>query len=79
MAEIRYFGGAAEATATDAETVTGSTLGAVKSELSRRYGSEFERVLGRCSILVNGQRATDDATPLAPTDALDVLPPFAGG
>ncbi|WP_199241095.1 MoaD/ThiS family protein [Naasia lichenicola] len=36
-------------------------------------------VLTRCSFLRNGAATTDRSTVLAPTDSIDVLPPFAGG
>ncbi|MDJ0376899.1 MoaD/ThiS family protein [Cryobacterium sp. PH31-L1] len=79
MATLRFFAGAAEAAQTETATLDASTIGELRVELGGRYGSEFVRVLGLCSLLVNGTRATDDAVALAPTDAVDVLPPFAGG
>ncbi len=79
MATLRFFAGAAEAAKTDTATLDAGTIGDLRAELGERYGSEFVRVLGLCSLLVNGVRATDDAVTLAPTDAVDVLPPFAGG
>ncbi len=79
MAHIRYFAGAAEAASTTAETVPALSLGELKAALSRRHGAEFDRVLGRCSLLVNGRHTTDGAAPLVETDTVDVLPPFAGG
>jgi molybdopterin converting factor small subunit len=79
MAALRFFAGAAEAAHTDSATLDAGTIGELRAELGERYGSEFMRVLGLCSLLVNGTRATDDAITLAPTDTVDVLPPFAGG
>jgi molybdopterin converting factor small subunit len=79
MATLRFFAGAAEAAQTETATLSAGTIGELRTELSERYGSEFVRVLGLCSLLVNGARATDDAAALSPTDAVDVLPPFAGG
>ena len=79
MATLRFFAGAAEAARTETVTLSAGTIGELRTELSERYGSEFVRVLGLCSLLVNGARATDDAAVLSPTDAVDVLPPFAGG
>jgi sulfur-carrier protein len=40
---------------------------------------EADRILGRCSFLVNGRSTTDRAHPLADGDRVDVLPPFSGG
>ena len=79
MASLRFFAGAAEAAQTDTATFDADTVGELRAELGERYGSEFVRVLGLCSLLVNGARAADDTVTLAPTDTVDVLPPFAGG
>ncbi|KFF58880.1 hypothetical protein JF66_15350 [Cryobacterium sp. MLB-32] len=79
MATVRFFAGAAEAAATDGAAVDVGSIGALRTELVRLYGPEFARVLGLCSLLVNGARAADDAVPLSATDSVDVLPPFAGG
>lgn len=79
MAILRFFAGAAEAAQTETATLNAGTIGELRTELGERYGNEFVRVLGLCSLLVNGARATDDAVALSPTDAIDVLPPFAGG
>lgn len=79
MATVRFFAGAAEAAATDGAAVDVGSIGELRTELVQRYGAEFARVLGLCSLLVNGARATDDAVQLTATDSVDVLPPFAGG
>ena len=79
MATLRFFAGAAEAARAETATLDAGTIGELRTELGERYGSEFMRVLGLCSLLVNGARASDDAVTLAPTDTVDVLPPFAGG
>lgn len=79
MATLRFFAGAAEAAGTDTASFDVGTIGELRTILADRYGSDFVRVLGLCSVLVNGARATDDTVALAATDAVDVLPPFAGG
>lgn len=79
MATIRFFAAAAEAAAIEGTAVDAATIGDLRAQLTGRYGAEFERILGRCSLLVNGTRATDDAVPLSVGDTVDVLPPFAGG
>jgi molybdopterin converting factor small subunit len=79
MASLRFFAGAAEAAQTETATLAAGTIGELRAELGERYGSEFVRVLGLCSLLVNGARAADDTVTLAPRDTVDVLPPFAGG
>ena len=79
MAGIRFFAAAAEAAGTESTTVYVSSVGDLRALLTERHGAEFARILSRCSLLVNGTRAADDAVPLAGTDTVDVLPPFAGG
>ncbi|KGJ77506.1 molybdopterin converting factor [Cryobacterium roopkundense] len=79
MATLRFFAGAAEAAGTDGAAVDANSIGDLRAELVRLYGAEFARVLGLCSLLVNGARASDDAVQLTATDSVDVLPPFAGG
>ncbi|WP_104083226.1 MoaD/ThiS family protein [Cryobacterium sp. Y11] len=79
MATLRFFAGAAETAGADTATLDAGTIGELRTNLGERYGSEFVRVLGLCSLLVNGTRASSDAVTLAPTDTVDVLPPFAGG
>ena len=79
MATIRFFAAAAEAAAVDSAAFDATTIGELRARLTHLYGAEFERILGRCSLLVNGTRAADDAVPLSGSDTVDVLPPFAGG
>ncbi|TFD33040.1 MoaD/ThiS family protein [Cryobacterium cryoconiti] len=79
MATIRFFAAAAEAAAADAAAIDATSVGDLRAQLTGLYGAEFERILGRCSLLVNGTRATDDTVTLSGGDTVDVLPPFAGG
>ncbi|MDY7543499.1 MoaD/ThiS family protein [Cryobacterium breve] len=79
MAGIRFFAAAAEAAGSETTTVDVASIGDLRMILSDRHGAEFAKILSRCSLLVNGIRAADDAVPLAGTDTVDVLPPFAGG
>jgi len=79
VAGIRFFAAAAEAAGTETTTVDVASIGELRTFLSDRHGAEFAKILSRCSLLVNGTRAADDAVPLAGTDTVDVLPPFAGG
>lgn len=79
MATVRFFAAAAEAAATTEDLLDAATIGDLLAQLGARYGAEFARILARCSLLVNGTRAADDAVPLAGSDTVDVLPPFAGG
>lgn len=76
---VRYFAGAAEAAGREEELVEASALGDLLQTIVSRHGDALERVLGRCSLLVDGQRADAPATPLPGGATVDVLPPFAGG
>ncbi|SDB84177.1 Molybdopterin converting factor, small subunit [Sanguibacter gelidistatuariae] len=79
MATVRYFAGAAEAAGVDSETLEAATVGDLLVRMGETRGAPLARVLTRCSLLVNGVRSGDPAAPLSPADAVDVLPPFAGG
>jgi sulfur-carrier protein len=79
MATIRYFAAAAAAAQTASENRDAATLGDLLAALTAAHGPEFERVLGRCTMLVDGVRSDDPATRLDAAAGVDVLPPFAGG
>ena len=58
------------------------TTGALRAALVAETGSEeLERVLARCTLLVDGSSVppSDDAARVLPGALVDVLPPFAGG
>jgi molybdopterin converting factor small subunit len=76
---VRYFAAAAEAAGTNAESFPAASLGELRRLMVAAHGGDFDRVLSRCSLLVNGTRSEAVGTPLADTDQVDVLPPFAGG
>jgi molybdopterin synthase sulfur carrier subunit len=77
--KVRLFAAAAEAAGVEETTVEAATLGDLEAALTARFGSELDRVLQRCSFLVNGVAATDPRTTVSAADTVDVLPPFAGG
>lgn len=79
MAQVRFFAAAAEAAGASSETVDAATLGDLRAALVAERSPAFERVLERCSILVDGLNTTDPDTPVDSTTTVDVLPPFAGG
>jgi len=79
MAQVRYFAAAAEAAGTDNETLPAATLGELLRGMTDRHGSDLQRVLVRCSLLVDGTRTADASARLTETATVDVLPPFAGG
>lgn len=81
---LRYFAAAAEAAGVDEEPWelgTEPTLDALRSGLSRRYGTAMSRVLRTGSFLVDGTvRRDGGALEVTPEGTVvDVLPPFAGG
>ncbi|MBD8078704.1 MoaD/ThiS family protein [Cellulosimicrobium arenosum] len=78
MATVRYFAGARDAAGVETETVVAATVGALYAEVVTRHPA-LAGVLPRCSLLVGGVRAADDATPVGSDELVDVLPPFAGG
>ena len=79
---LRYFAAATEAAGRPEERLdlpTGTTLAALREQLSGR-GLEMARVIPICSFLANSvSTPADSLTPLTDGDAVDVLPPFAGG
>lgn len=78
---VRYWAGAREAAGVDEESCQGATVAqALADAKSRRESPYFERVLGVCSFLVDGQRiGMDSPTVLEDGTVIEVLPPFAGG
>ena len=78
----RYFAAAAEAAGRPEERLdlpAGTTLAGLREQLAGR-GLEMARVVPICSFLVNSvSTPADSLTPLSDGDAVDVLPPFAGG
>lgn len=79
MPTIRYFAAAAEASGRASESVDAPTLGDLRDAVVAAHGLDFERVLQRCSVLVDGVRTESAQTPLGEASLVDVLPPFAGG
>jgi molybdopterin synthase sulfur carrier subunit len=77
---IRYFAGAADAAGREESALSGP-LGAaqLREALASAHGPEFARVLGRCSLLVDGVRLGSEDAQVPDAATVDVLPPFAGG
>lgn len=78
---VRYFAAARAAAGTTEEQLTlpEGTLSASVTVMVARHGAGLERVLQRCSYLVDEVAAHGPSTPLAAGSTVDVLPPFAGG
>ena len=79
---LRYFAAAAEAAGRPEERLdlpAGTTLAGLREQLAGR-DLEMARIVPICSFLVNSvSTPADSLTPLTDGDAVDVLPPFAGG
>ncbi|EST21625.1 hypothetical protein N566_27335 [Streptomycetaceae bacterium MP113-05] len=80
---IRYWAAAKAAAGLAEEAYEARTLGeALDAARARHTGPDFARVLGRCSVLVDGAavgRRPHDSVELADGGTVEVLPPFAGG
>lgn len=79
---LRFFASARAATGLAEQEVTLAGPATVADALSRVVaapGQPLDRVLARCSFLVNGVATTDRSSALHDGDLVDVLPPFAGG
>ncbi|RIJ78202.1 MoaD/ThiS family protein [Nakamurella silvestris] len=79
---VRYFAAARAATGIDEETVTvpaPASVATVLAALGARHGSGLAQVLDRCSFLLNEVVVGDPSRAVGAGDAIDVLPPFAGG
>ncbi|WP_408929906.1 MoaD/ThiS family protein [Corynebacterium axilliensis] len=84
MVDVHYFAAARAAAGRAQDTVEAATLGELLNVLRDRHtgsteaGMSFAEVLERCTFLVDGASASEDAV-LSGASRVDVLPPFAGG
>ena len=79
---VRYFAAARAAAGVDEEKVrlTGpASLTDLRHEIAERHDQALAEVLARCSFLLNEIVVHNAETSLRDGDAVDVLPPFAGG
>jgi molybdopterin converting factor small subunit len=79
MPTIRYFAGARAAAGTATEIVDAGSVKELVALLEERHGEPLARILGACSLLVDGLACHEPGTELLRTSTVDVLPPFAGG
>lgn len=79
---LRYFAGAAEAAGRQEERLevpAGTTVAALREQLAGR-STRMATTISISSLLVNSRSVpTDSLQPLQDGDAIDILPPFAGG
>lgn len=80
---MRYWAAAKQAAGVPEETVRAGTLAeALTAAREQRGSGEFEAVLARSSLLVDGEHASThraDSITLCDGAVIEVLPPFAGG
>jgi len=79
---VRYFAAARAAARCDEEAIElapGVTTEQVIDAIGARHGAEMERLLGRCSFLLDAVAVGARPREIRPGSTLDVLPPFAGG
>ena len=79
---VRYFAGAKAAAGTSAETLStpaGTTIADLVTAVAADHGEALARVMGSCSLLLDGTAVHARDGALADGATVDVLPPFAGG
>ncbi|MHC0429566.1 MoaD/ThiS family protein [Streptomyces sp. O3] len=79
---IRYWAAAKSAAGVAEEPYDAATLADALDAARLRHSGELERVLLRCSFLVDGDPVgtrAHETVPLAEGGTVEVLPPFAGG
>ena len=85
---VRYFAAARAAAGVLEERLTiplptgterSCTVASVLAAATERHGPSLARVLERCSFLLDEVAVHGAATAVRDGQALDVLPPFAGG
>ena len=78
LIQVRYYGGAAAAAGTGTEAVDAVDVAGLLRTLAAAHGGSLDRVLAVASVLVDGVVARDTQA-LRDGQAIDILPPFAGG
>jgi len=77
---VRLFAGAADAVGGERLELRGVTnAGELVDAICAGRDGRVRLVLDQCSLLIDGNRVSSPATPIAPGATVDVLPPFAGG
>lgn len=79
---LLLFAAARESAGRSRDELDAATVGEALKVARERYGPAFDRVLGVCSVLRNGEQVgRDDAWSVAvePGDEIAILPPVSGG
>jgi molybdopterin synthase sulfur carrier subunit len=75
---VRLFAALRELAGSSWLEVEAPDVGAMLSELSVRFGPEFDRIMAAGTVVVDGEKAGRDR-PLRPDDEVALLPPVSGG
>lgn len=78
MATLRLFANLRESAGTDTADFDAATVGDLLGQAADRFGDQFQQGLSAARVWVNGDQA-DEATPLATTDEVALIPPVSGG
>lgn len=79
MVRVRLFAALRETAGTAEVTVEPGPLGEILDGLCGKFGSNFAKVLGYASVLVDGERLRDRGAEVPDGAELALLPPFSGG
>ncbi|HET6777153.1 MAG TPA: MoaD/ThiS family protein [Actinomycetota bacterium] len=75
---VRLFAALRELAGDSRVQAEGRTVGEVVASLSEQYGQRFASVARAGSVVVDGERASEDR-PLADGEEVALLPPVSGG
>jgi molybdopterin converting factor small subunit len=82
LTTVRYWAAIKEAAGVAEEQLAAPTLAALLAALTAKHGERFGQVLGRCSVLLDGEQVgtrDPETVQLSGGEQVDCLPPFAGG
>jgi molybdopterin synthase catalytic subunit len=75
---VRLFAALRDLAGASAVEADGETVEEIVAGLSKRFGERFEKVARAGSVIVDGERASDE-TPLTGAEEIALLPPVSGG
>jgi molybdopterin converting factor small subunit len=78
MASVRLFAALRDEAGASIVEAEGATVGEVVDALCARYGATFETIARAGSVVVDGERASDERR-LDPEEEVALLPPVSGG
>jgi molybdopterin synthase sulfur carrier subunit len=78
VVKVRLFAALRDLAGSSEVEAEGGTVGEVVEALAARFGERFERVARAGSVVVDGERASGDAS-LSGGEQVALLPPVSGG